>query len=268
MQISWVRAPVTKVFALTLAPEQIEQFVTDGYIKLEGAFPASVGERCLDELWAATGCDRDDPSTWTQPVIRLGGFATPPFQEAATTPVLHEAFDQLVGTGRWRRRTGLGTFPVRFPSTVDPGDAGWHVEASWAGAQGEPRLDLRSRERALLMLFLFSDIGPDDAPTRIRVGSHLDVPPLLAPAGDDGREWMELCTEAVPASEHRPVALATGTLGDVYLCHPFVVHAGQPNRGRNPRFMAQPPLDAPAPLDLDTAHPTPVARAVLDGLGT
>ena len=37
--------------------------------------------------------------------------------------------------------------------------------------------------RALLMLFLFSEVGEDDAPTRIRVGSHLDVPPVLAPHG-------------------------------------------------------------------------------------
>jgi hypothetical protein len=45
---------------------------------------------------------------------------------------------------------------------------------------------VRSDDRALLMLFLFSDVGPDDAPTRIRVGSHLLLPLLLAPAGDAG----------------------------------------------------------------------------------
>lgn len=54
--------------------------------------------------------------------------------------------------------------------------------------RGEYRLSLRSRGRALLMLFLFSDVSPDDAPTRIRVGSHLDVPMLLEPGGEDGRE--------------------------------------------------------------------------------
>lgn len=251
---------------MPLTAEQLEQFVTDGFVKLDGAFPVDVGRRCVDELWTATGCAPDDPSAWTEPVIRLGGFATPPFQEAATTPVLHEAFEQLAGPGRWLPRTGLGSFPVRFPSPAEPGDDGWHVDASYAGPHGEGMLNLRSRERALLMLFLFSDVGPDDAPTRIRVGSHLDVPPLLAPHGEDGREWMSLCQDAVAASEHRPVALATGNLGDVYLCHPFLVHAAQPHRGRTPRFMAQPPLYATEPLDLDDEHPTPVARAVLHGL--
>ncbi|WP_243713205.1 phytanoyl-CoA dioxygenase family protein, partial [Actinomadura sp. 6K520] len=103
-------------------------------------------------------------------------------------------------------------------------------------------MNAASRGRALLMLFLFSDVGEDDAPTRIRAGSHLDVPPILAPAGDEGLPFMDLAAEAVPASEHRPVALATGQAGDVYLCHPFLVHAAQPHHGTEPRFMAQPPL--------------------------
>lgn len=252
---------------MSLSTEQVERFVTDGFVKIESAFPADVGRRCVDELWAATGCSPDDPSTWTEPVVRLPGFGTPPFQEAATAPALHAAFDQLVGPGNWLPRLGLGTFPVRFPSSAAPGDDGWHLDASFSGANGEGRVNLRSRERALLMLFLFSDVGPDDAPTRIRVGSHLDVPPLLADAGEEGREWMPLCRDAVPASEHRPVTLATGALGDVYLCHPFLVHAAQPHRGRTPRFMAQPPLYAPAPLGLAADDPSPVARAVLDGLG-
>ncbi len=172
---------------VSLSAEQVERFVRDGYPNLEGAFPADVGERCVRELWEAMGCSRTDPSTWTRPVIRLGGFHTPPFREAATTPVLHDAFDTLVGQGRWQRQGGPGTFPVRFPSEVDPGDAGWwHVEASYVGPDGEGRLNHRSRGRALLLLFLFSEVGPHDAPTRIRVGPHLDVPPLLEPAGDEG----------------------------------------------------------------------------------
>ena len=36
------------------------------------------------------------------------------------------------------------------------------------------------------MLFLFSDVGEDDAPTRIRVGSHLQIARELAPAGESG----------------------------------------------------------------------------------
>jgi hypothetical protein len=218
-------------------------------------------------LWEASGCDPDDPSTWTKPVIRLGGIATPPFREAPNTETLHEAYDQLVGLGSWNPPLGLGTFPLRFRSDEDPGDDGWHLDAGFVGDSGEYRVNVRSRGRALLMLFLFSDVGPDDAPTRIRVGSHLDVPALLADAGDEGRDWFALCQDAVPASVGRREVAATGEAGDVYLCHPFLIHAAQRHHGQVPRFMAQPPLEPVGLLGLTGASPTPVEQAVLKGLG-
>lgn len=106
--------------------------------------------------------------------------------------------------------------------------------------------NVTSRGRTLLMLFLFSDVGTDDAPTRIRVGSHMDMARFLAPAGDVGRSHMML--ERMGAD--LPEALATGDAGTVYLCRPFLVHAAQQHRGCTPRFMAQPPLDPAEPYRL------------------
>lgn len=51
--------------------------------------------------------------------------------------------------------------------------------------------------------------------------------------------------------EGRPLALATGPAGTVYLCHPFLIHAAQMHRGRQPRFMAQPGLAPAEPLRLE-----------------
>jgi hypothetical protein len=130
------------------------------------------------------------------------------------------------------------------------------------GPDGGLRVDLRRHGRALLLLFLLSDVGPDDAPTRIRVGSHHDVPPFLADGGDAGREWFGLCGDVVPASAGRPVALADRRAGDVFCCHPFLVHAAQPHHGTRPRLMAQPPLEPVGALDLDEDPPTPVAAPV------
>lgn len=134
-------------------------------------------------------------------------------------------------------------------------------------------LDLRSRGRALLMLFLFSDIDADNAPTRIKVGSHLDVPPFLEPHGDRGMNMFALCKSmdatGKPDSPDRPLALATGQTGDVYFCHPFLIHAAQPHHGTTPRFITQPPLMPVSLLDLD--HPngaySPVEHAVRLGRG-
>jgi len=67
----------------------------------------------------------------------------------------------------------------------------------------------------------------------------------------------------------RPQALATGKAGTVYLCHPFLVHAAQPHRGRNPRFMAQPPLYPAEPFQIrrDDGMYSPVESAIRMGLG-
>jgi hypothetical protein len=46
---------------------------------------------------------------------------------------------------------------------------------------------------------------------------------------------------AAAASVDRPTALVTGRAGDVFLCHPFLVHAASwPHTGHLPRLMAQP----------------------------
>ena len=249
-----------------LDARQIEAFVQDGYVRIDGAFPRAVADAARAMLWRDTGCDPDDPSTWTRPVIRLGMYAQPPFVEASNTPALRAAFDALVGEGRWWPRDSLGTFPVRFPSPADPGDTGWHIDVSFGYEQPDFltwRANIDSKGRALLLLFLFSDVGDDDAPTRIRAGSHLDVARTLAPAGEAGLSLGALAADGFEESAGRPERLATGDAGTVYLCHPFLVHAAQPHRGRRPRFVAQPPLLPRDPRGLDRVHGTaPVERAI------
>ncbi len=254
-----------------LTGAQIEQFVTDGFVRIDDAFPGFLADQARDLLWRDLGLDPGDPSGWTQSVVRLGMYTQPPFVAAANTPVLHAAFDQLAGPGHWRPCRAMGTFPVRFPSPDDPGDAGWHIDVSFG--QDEPnfldwRANIRSRGRLLLMLFLFSDVGEEDAPTRIRIGSHRDIARRLAPAGENGLTLGELAATGFAESAHRPEALAIGPAGTVYLCHPFLVHAAQPHRGTQPRFMAQPPL-LPADWPDGGVDPAcPIGRAVQDALTT
>jgi hypothetical protein len=253
----------------------IEQFIEDGYVRIEGAFPKALAEKGRAILWRDTGCDPDNRESWTKPVIWLGDYTQAPFREAANTPLLHTAFDQLVGAGRWVPRGSLGTFPIRFPSPDDPGDAGWHLDTSFMLAGDDPgnfmhwRANVTSRDRALLMLFLFSDVEKQDAPTRIRAGSHHDIARRLEPAGADGMRLGDLAATGFEETAARPEVLATGEAGTVYLCHPFLVHAAQPHMGRTPRFMAQPPLlpSGAFKLERKSGNYSPVEIAIRGALG-
>jgi hypothetical protein len=245
----------------------LDAFARDGYVAIRGAFAADTAAACREAIWASLTAERgvrpDDPARWPG----LAQISCPdgePFAVAGTSPALLTAYDELIGPGRWWRRPGVGgAVVVRFPSQ-DRGNAGYHVEGSYEGPGGY-WVNVRSKARGLLALFLFSDVGIDDAPTRLVCGSHVYVPEFLAPFGEDGtpadREFWR------PSVLCRPMAHATGHAGDVFLCHPFLVHtATWPHWGSTPRMIAQPGVYVEDGFSLDGSDPSPVAKAIVAGL--
>ncbi|WP_026257741.1 phytanoyl-CoA dioxygenase family protein [Actinopolymorpha alba] len=257
-----------------LSVAEITAFLRDGFVAIRQAVPPQVVDACVEVVWARLaerGVQRDDPSSWTAPVVRIDcperGHDGRPFAQAGTARPLWEAYDQLIGPGTWWKRQGVGgTIPVRFPHPADPGDAGWHIETSFQSGDTW-RTNIRSRDRGLLALFLFTDVGLRDAPTRVRVGSHTDAARVLEAAGEDGLD-LASAGPLLEASAARPVAHVTGAAGDVYLCHPFLVHAASwPHRGTTPRIMAQPGVALLEPFRLaDRERAYPVERAILSAL--
>jgi len=124
---------------------------------------------------------------------------------------------------------------VRFPAEDERANAGYHIEGSYGAPDGSSAgwVNIRSRNRGLLALILFTNVGRDDAPTRLLCGSHLAVPQFLAPYGEAGADsdaefWR-------PSTLCLTAAHATGKAGDVFLCHPFMVHtATWPHRAVAP----------------------------------
>jgi hypothetical protein len=233
----------------------IDRFVADGFAKVEGVAPREAGDAARALLWQRIGLSPDDPSGWTQPVVWTSGLTGEgPFRQFMTSPRLHAALDAVAGRGGWLPLGSVGNIPVRFPRVPPADDRGWHVDANTQRPDGT--WGVSGRPGTLLLLVLFSDVGPDDAPTRVRAGSQRDLAKLLDERVFDPMAAGPLFDEA---GRDRPVALATGRPGDAYLLHPFTVHAAQEHLGTEPRFMAQMPVmltKPPAPGD-----DTPLARA-------
>ena len=250
-----------------------DEFCANGFVAIRGAVAPDVVRECVtrieDEL-RARGVDPRDRKTWTKPVVRFPCPEGPAFAAAGTSPALCSIYDALVCPDRWIRRQGVGgTIPVRFPSRQNPGDAGWHIDGSY-DVGGQYWVNVHSRGRGLLALFLFTDVGERDAPTEILVGSHLDVPRVLAPYGDRGVFFGEVARALPRSTYRRPRAYATGRAGDVYVCHPFIVHrATWPDGGFSPRMLAQPAVALHQPFALrDDVDVCAVERAILHGLGS
>jgi hypothetical protein len=245
-----------------LGRSEIEQFMELGYVRVAEAYPQRVALQCRELACAQLEIPLVPP--WPEPV-RRGLVDGEPFRLAANAPRLLEAVDQLLEGEAWQPRPNLGLLVIRFPSDVDPGDAGWHIDASFEGPATDDLsswyVNYESKGRGLLLLCLLSDVGVDDAPTRILEGSHHAMPGLLRPFGESGVLGQ---TTTLP-DVHGQIALATGQAGDVFLCHPFLVHAASwPHRGTEPRIIAQPPISLDSALQIDDAarELSPVARVV------
>jgi hypothetical protein len=227
----------------------LDDFIRDGFARLTEAAARETADAARELLWQQIGLSPDEPENWDAPVkwaADLTGHG--PFGEIARSPRLARALDLVCGRGYWLPRGALGNIPVRFPSQPPAEDRGWHIDANTPAPDGS--WSVSGRPHTLLLLTLLSEVGPDDAPTRIRIGSHREVAAAL---GDRQFSFQDSAPIVEKASAGRPVGYATGRPGDMYLVHPFTVHAADEHRGATPRFMAQAPVMLTRPLSPGSA---------------
>jgi hypothetical protein len=143
-----------------------------------------------------------------------------------------------------------------------PDTPGWHKDGDFF------RHFLDSPEQGLLVFVNWTDVVHQGGPTYIATDSVPVVAKFLAerpegvlPSEFNFRELVGQCREFEEA---------TGAAGDVFLLHPFVLHAASQNPLRVIRIITNPPVHLNEPMRFDRSAPdehSPVERGVLAGLG-
>ncbi|KAI9991154.1 hypothetical protein PInf_018786 [Phytophthora infestans] len=251
--------------------EAIRSFTRNGFVLLRGAFATSTAEKCRDLIWKRLAQDgiTKDSSTWVERhgIPELFTAEDDPVWGEVVTPRLQRAMDQLCGKDRWEG-FGLGWWMITFPDQAEPpwGAAGkWHVD----GASYQHHVD--SKESGLLVIFLFSDIGPGEGGTALSVGSHKWIARLLEKNEPSGMKGGAVSYQA--RQFRRPeVAEVNGKAGDVMLVHPFLLHARSKNLGRkgvdSVRIMCNPNVRLRRKMKLKRPDGdySPVEQAIVDAL--
>ena len=252
-----------------LTDQQADHFLDKGYVVIGDCFSREAAEEYTKTLWTRLGYDRDDPSTWAKPTVHMpthrwldvGEFA-PKAWGAVCDLVGGE--DRIAGPYRWGDGfiVNLGQGADRPWTPASPRSPGWHKDGDFF------RHFLDSPEQGLLTLVLWSDVRHQGGATFVAADSVGPVARFLAahpegvlPTGFPFPELIGQCSEFTEA---------TGQTGDVFLLHPFILHAKAQNVLRVPRFITNPPVVLAEPMKFDRPDPAEyslVERAVLGGLG-
>lgn len=252
-----------------LSPAEIEQFETQGYVTVRGAFSKAVAERAVDTAFIRLGYDRDDPSTWEEAKVHMPVMNIQPMHEFS--PKAWAAVCQLLG-GEDRVVQPYGTsdaYIVNLRYEADrpwveppPKDTGWHKDGEFF------RHFLDSPEQGLLTLVCYTDLVHQGGATFIARDSVPVVAKRLA-ANPQGLRPSELdCQGMIEQCDDLVEALAEA--GDIILLHPYMLHSPSPNVKRAVRVITNPPAKLKEPMNFNREDPadfSPVERAVLRGLG-
>jgi hypothetical protein len=252
-----------------LTEEQVETFLTRGFALIRNAFTREQAETWSAGTFARLGMDPNDISTWTKSRIHMPAHNRVEVQEFS--PKAWGAICDLCGGAERIRRPCIwgDGFIVNLGSPEDtdlwePPTAaapGWHKDGDFF------RHFLDSPEQGLLTIVLWSDVLPKGGSTFVAcdsvpvVARHLmEHPEGVRPNEFGFPNLVRECSDFLEA---------TGEIGDVYLLHPFVLHASSRNALRLPRSITNPPVHLLEPMNFDRAdgNYSLVEQAILDGLG-
>ncbi len=247
---------------MALSIEQKEQFLQEGFLKISSGLSAE-----LMQSWTAAALERVGYGTTQQcaePIIWMNHHHQAPIAEIA--PAAWEALCEVVG-GEERIETKIlgiesrhftqinswiwsDAFIVNFSLGADqpwrqPQAEGfnWHKDGSYF------RHFCDSREQALLLVLFWSDVETQGGGTFIAADSPVHVAQKLL----EHPEGIEPGTFDFPSiiQKCKDFRELVGKAGDLYIIHPYMLHASSANHSGRPRVMSNPPVVLKEPLRLD-----------------
>jgi hypothetical protein len=250
-----------------LTDKDVEHFIRKGYVKIESAFSREVAAQWSRDCFTRLGYDAEDKSTWAEQRIHLGSTNHVMVSEFA--PRVYDAICDLVGEDRlgqpcqWSDGfiVNLGIRADEPWQPAGPNTPGWHKDGDFF------RHFLDSPEQGLLVFVNWTDVVHHGGPTYIAT----DSVPIVAKFLADHPEGVLPTSFDFPGlvGQCKEFEEATATAGDVYLLHPFVLHAASQNPLRLIRIITNPPvqLNEPMCFDRPDGDYSPQEAAVLAGLG-
>ena len=207
-----------------LDASDINSFIDQGFLASTPPFRRSGGSGTGDPVARS----RSGPRRSTHgPSCRPARHYSDPRPRGGERADPHTAFDQLWARARLPAARSHLSDPLPFRSGSG---RRWHVDVSFGTENPdfmEWRVNLHSRGRALLMLFLFSDVGVDDAPTRIRAGCMPIRPSTRSPVRRPDASRARFDGFAASAAVRKS---CDGKGGHGLSCHPFLVHRPSASR--------------------------------------
>ncbi len=251
-----------------LSDADLDHFVQKGYVLVRGAIPKETALAWGNEAYLRLGYDPDDNTTWEKERLHMPAHRHVPVAEIA--PKAWQAMIQLAGgPERIKQPATWGdAFIANFGERANeewrpasPESPGWHKDGDFF------RHFLDSPEQGLLVIPLWTDVVHKGGPTYIAPDSLpviakflVDRPEGVLPGGFNFKELVQGCNEFEEA---------VGEAGDVYLLHPFMLHAVSQNVLRAKRVITNPPLALAEPMQFwrEDGEYSPIEQAVLNALG-
>jgi hypothetical protein len=230
-----------------LDEDQVGHFLDKGYVRIPGCFARDLADEWRAFAFKRLGYDPGDPTSWAEPRVHMPRMNTVDVADFAPNAWAGMC-DLMGGADRIKQPVTwadgfICNFNIRADEPWQPPSAdvpGWHKDGDWF------KHFLDSPEQGLLTIVIWSDILPESGGTFVATDSVGHIARYLVnyPEGvyNKDAQFGKLIHECERFGE------ITGEVGDVFLIHPYALHAASGNPSGRARFITNPAVSLNEPM--------------------